>query len=47
MYSEYEVVIDTKNKYKICPKCGRLYNEKYNYCGSHEETVELVPVRFK
>lgn len=42
-----EIIIDINENYKICPKCGRLYNENYNYCGSHEETVRLVPVRFK
>lgn len=44
---EYEIVIDTKKEYKICPKCGRLYEARFNYCGSHEDTIELVRVRFE
>lgn len=44
---EYEIVIDTHQEYKICPKCGRLYKAKYNYCASHEEKIALVKVRFE
>lgn len=44
---KYEIVIDTKKEYKICPKCGRLYDAKYNFCSQEDEAVSLVPVRFK
>jgi len=44
---KYEIVIDTKKEYKICPKCGRLYDSKYNFCSQEEEVIELVNVRFK
>lgn len=43
----FEVIIDTKKDFKICPKCGRLYEAEYNFCSSHEEKTALVKVRFE
>lgn len=44
---DYEIVINTQNEYKICPKCGQLYEAEYNFCSSHEEKTALVKVRFE
>lgn len=42
-------VINSKvisGQYKICPKCGRIYDkEQYNYCSMCETPEKLVPIK--
>ena len=42
-----EIIINTQKTYKMCPVCGRLYTEEYNYCPKCDNNNKLPQVKFE
>lgn len=42
-----KIIINTEDKFKYCPVCGRLHPEEFNFCPRCENENELLEVEFQ